>query len=150
VPAAGAAAAISAGLKSNDASSSWAGSQARHWCLVCCDPAWTLKFMQSASGLCSEIPGIGMLHALLPPLRSARLTGDVYLCSICFAPECRDAVTSDVPTCAAQASALQGAWRKLTAANKGAEGSLYQALAFLLPLGLPLLVYRSVRPAPAV
>ena len=36
-------------------------------------------------------------------------------------------------------------WRKLAAANKGAEGTLYQALAFLLPLGLPLLVYRSVR-----
>lgn len=53
---------------------------------------------------------------------------------------------ADLHTCNSflQATALRNALQKLTAANKSTEGTLYQGLAFLLPLGLPLLVFRSV------
>ncbi len=47
-----------------------------------------------------------------------------------------------------QSKAVREAWNKLTAANKGNEGTLYQGLTFLLPLGLPLLAFRSVRAFP--
>lgn len=44
-----------------------------------------------------------------------------------------------------QAAALRNVWQKLTAPNKGVEGTIFQALAFLLPLGLPLVIFRTVR-----
>lgn len=44
-----------------------------------------------------------------------------------------------------QATALRNVWTKLTAPNKGAEGTLFQALTFLLPIGLPLVIFRTVR-----
>lgn len=38
---------------------------------------------------------------------------------------------------------MRNAVSKLTAGNKSVEGAVYQALAFLLPLGLPALVFRN-------